>query len=146
MKIGSPTAGSVPGYPASVGGPGNFHGAGDEGMRRAAHEGCQPALIWSCAIALNKPDVGAITRKSQLSNRSWLEIAESAPCDVYKLAAADKAHPHIEAAVPVGDKRHELAVGGDRGVHFVAVEIRYALDLCIRKWITPEVIALPKKP
>src|SRR5204862_2790796 len=70
--------GSVPGYPASVGGPGNFHRAGDEGTRRAAHEGCQPALIRSCAIALNKPDVGAITRKSQLSNRSWLQIPESA--------------------------------------------------------------------
>src|SRR3954463_2113207 len=52
--------GSVPGYPASVGGPGDFHRAGDEGGGGPAHDETQPALIWSGAIALNKPDVGAI--------------------------------------------------------------------------------------
>src|SRR5882724_8037438 len=121
-------AGSVPGYPASVGGPGDFHRAGYEGVRRIAHDGSQPALIWSGAIALNKPEMRAITGKSQLSNRSRLQIPESALCDVYKLAATDMAYPHIKAAVPIGNKRHELAVRGDRGVHFVAVEIGYALD------------------
>ena len=55
--------GSVPGYPASVGGPDDFHRACDEGMRRAAHDGSQPALIWSGAIALNKPDVRRYYRK-----------------------------------------------------------------------------------
>src|SRR3954471_20788691 len=115
-------------------------------MRRAAHEGCQPALIWSGAEALNEPDIGTVTGKSQLSNRSRLQIPESALCDVYELAAADGTHPHIEGAVPVGGERHELAVLGDRGVHFVAVEISYALDPGIGERITPEVIFSPEKP
>src|SRR4051794_14009538 len=139
-------SGSMPGYPAFVGGPGDFHRAGYEGVRRIAHDGSQPALIGSRAKALDKPEMRAITGKSQLSNRSRLQIPESALCNVYKFAAADMAYPHIKAAVPIGNERHELAVRRDRGVHFVAVEIGYALDLRIGEWITPEVIPLPQEP
>ena len=92
-------AGSVPGDPAPVRGPCDFHRAGDERVRRAAHHGSQPPLIGSGAIALHKPDMGVIRGKCPASESGGLQIPESSLGDVHKLAATDLAYPHIEAAV-----------------------------------------------
>ena len=96
-------------------------------------------------VANPKRDERSVGREPQGSDRWIHELRNTSVGQVVELARTDLCDPDVHLSVPVRQKRHKVAVAGDRSGLLQAIEVGDRLKLCVSYGVSPEVFC-PLKP